>query len=98
MWQKALRIILLLVVLAPLVSFLSWYFTPKKYLTAAIIDKTVFNTDGQEHISFHWVLNHNRFMKSGSEAYEVERDYFGFSQKKIQHMLSKGSSVFLLKH
>ncbi len=94
MWQKALRIILLLVVLAPLVSFLSWYFTPKKYLTAAIIDKTVFNTDGQEHISFHWVLNHNRFMKSGSEAYEVERDYFGFFPKKDTAYAIKGIERF----
>ena len=82
MIKKTVRIVILVLVLTPLLSFLAWYFTPKKYLTAAIIDKTVMQADGQEHISFHWVLNHNRFLKNSTSGYKVDKDYFGFFPKE----------------
>lgn len=82
MLKKVIRIVVILLVLTPLLSFLAWYFTPKKYLTAAIIDKTVMKADGQEHISFHWVLNHNRYLKNSTSGYKVSTDYFGFFPKE----------------
>lgn len=78
MGRKIIYLIFLGVVLAPLISFATWYFWPKKQYTAAIIDKTVMSAEGQEHSSFHWVLNHNRFVKTGSIRYQIDRDYFGF--------------------
>ncbi len=44
-----------LILLAPLLMWLAWFFTQKKTLVVAIIDKRVLTTSGQEHgLSFFW--------------------------------------------
>lgn len=91
------RIILLLVlfiILFPLWMWLAWLFTPKKKLVVAIIDKTAMTKEGQEHVSFTWILNHNRFTKNKTKLYTAENDYFGFFPKENENFRIKGLERF----
>ncbi|WP_448636227.1 hypothetical protein [Pedobacter panaciterrae] len=63
----------------PLLMWLLWLCTPKTKMVAAIIDKTVLTTRGQEHISLTWILNHQKFTKTSTKSYQIAKDYFGFS-------------------
>ncbi|MES3017796.1 MAG: hypothetical protein V4721_08460 [Bacteroidota bacterium] len=83
-----------LILLAPLLMWLAWFFTPKKTLVVAIIDKTVLTTSGQEHISLNWVLNHERYTKTSSESYKIDRDYFGFFPLNNEQFKVKGLEQF----
>jgi hypothetical protein len=64
--------------LFPFWMLLAWFFTPKRPLLIAIIDKTVIEYPGQEHISLHWVLNQEKFSKNKTDLYNPDIDYFGF--------------------
>ncbi|MBK5271067.1 MAG: hypothetical protein JJE22_08640, partial [Bacteroidia bacterium] len=85
---------LIAILLLPLWMWLAWYFTPKKKMIAAIIDKTVMTQDGQEHVSFSWVLNHERFTKSKSNLYKTSTDYFGFFPLGGENFRLKGLERF----
>lgn len=80
--------------LLPLWMALAWYLTPKRKLEFAIIDKTVLTTNGQEHISFNWILRHQKFAKRNNELYETGKDYFGFFPKKYEKFQIKGLERF----
>jgi hypothetical protein len=69
---------LFLLFLLVLVSFLLWFFGPKKELNVFILDKTVPSKERKEHKSFHWVLNHNRYVKENQKRYRLKEDYYGF--------------------
>lgn len=94
MGRKLILGIVVLILLIPVISFLSWYFTPKKNFTVAIIDKTVMTSAGQEHISLHWVLNHSRFMKTNEAGYTTDTDYFGFFPREDTLYSIKGLERF----
>ena len=66
------------ILLIPLWMWLGWVFTPNTKLVAAIIDKTVLTPEGKQHISFNWILNHQRYTKTSKKAYENAHDYYGF--------------------
>lgn len=72
------RLLIALVVLLPLGMWLTWVLTPERKLVAAIVDKTVLDDHGQEHISLTWILNHQRFTKTAEKGYASDHDYFGF--------------------
>jgi len=76
--KKILLLFALAVLLLPLWMWLAWWLTPKRKLTVAIIDKTVLDRKGQEHISLDWVLNQQRFTKNRNALYVPDRDYYGF--------------------
>jgi len=59
-------------------SFLLWFFQPKKELDVFLLNKTVPTRERNEHKSFHWVLNQNRFVKPNGESYKLKEDYYGF--------------------
>ncbi|SDD96423.1 hypothetical protein [Niabella drilacis] len=80
--------------LIPLLMWLFWLLTPKKQLVVAIVDKTVLTTEGQEHISLTWILNHYRFTKDARHLYHVGSDYFGFFPKKNEQFRLKGLERF----
>lgn len=61
-----------------LVSFLLWFFKPKKTVEVFILDKTVPTKERNEHKSFYWVLNNNRYVKSNHDRYKLKEDYYGF--------------------
>lgn len=62
----------------PLWMWLAWLLWPKSKLVIAIVDKTVLNTEAQEHSSLNWVLRNNKYSKTSKDLYSMGRDYFGF--------------------
>lgn len=80
--------------LIPLLMWVLWLLTPKKRLVVAIVDKTALTTEGQEHISLTWILNHYRFTKNARQRYDVGRDYFGFFPKENEKFRLKGLERF----
>lgn len=59
-------------------SFLLWFFQPKKKLDVFLLNKTVPTRERNEHKSFHWVLNQKRFVKPNGESYKLKENYYGF--------------------
>ena len=94
--KKLIGLLVITVLLLPLWMWLAWCLTPKRRLTVAIIDKTVLNRQGQEHISLDWVLNQQRFTRTRSALYDPARDYFGFFPEKDDHFRIKGLERFSL--
>lgn len=80
--------------LLPFLMLLIWYLTPNRKLLIAIVDKTVIQYPGQEHISLHWVLNQEKFTKNKSEPYDPDLDYFGFFPMEKQKYKLKGLERF----
>ncbi len=86
---KYSRLILFFLLFLPIWMFIAWYLWPKTHLSIAIIDKTVLTSKGQEHASFNWVLNNNRYVKKNGNRYIVDKDYFGFFPKPEEKFLIK---------
>lgn len=76
--------------LFPFWMLLVWYFTPNRKLLIAIVDKTVIEHPGQEHLSLHWVLNQEKFTKNNKDRYDVNKDYFGFFPLEKEKYQIKG--------
>lgn len=70
--------ILTLLVLLPLIMFLAWLLMPETKLNVLILDKTVLTTKVQEHISFSWILSHEKYVHSDSGVYKPKKHYQGF--------------------
>ncbi|WP_150451959.1 hypothetical protein [Arenibacter lacus] len=94
MAKKIFGLILVCIIGIPLVMWMSWLFTPKKKLVIALVDKTVLTTEGQEHISLGWILNHNRYTKTSKDPYKISKDYFGFFPLKDDEFQLKGLERF----
>ena len=92
--KRIIGFVLLILLGLPLWMWLAWWLTPKRKLTVAIIDKTVSDPHGQEHISLDWVLNQQRFSKTTSALYDPAHDYFGFFPGKDDHFRVKGLERF----
>ncbi|MEJ5995371.1 hypothetical protein WG904_13170 [Pedobacter sp. Du54] len=71
-----------------------WLVSPHQKLVIAIIDKTVLDRKGQEHISLSWILNYNKYTKNNKESYQIARDYFGFFPKDDQKFRLRGLERF----
>jgi len=76
--------------LLPLWMLIIWYFTPNRKLLIAIVDKTVIEHPGQEHLSLHWILNQEKFTKNNKDRYNVDKDYFGFFPLENEKYQIKG--------
>ncbi|MGY5354120.1 hypothetical protein [Wenyingzhuangia sp. IMCC45467] len=94
MKNKKTYIIGATILLIPFWMWLFWFFTPKTLLLGSIIDKTVLTTDGQEHISLTWMLNHKKLTKTTHNLYDVKHDYFGFFPKEDEKFRTKGLERF----
>jgi hypothetical protein len=88
-----IKLVLLIIVGAPVWMWLAWCFTPKRKMVVATVDKTVLTPDGQEHISLIWMLKHKRFTKTSTKLYQIS-DYFGFFPKDDQKYQVKGLERF----
>ena len=95
MTKKQLIIaILIAVFLLPLWMWLAWLLTSKKKMVAVIVDKTVEMQKAEQHTSFTWVLNSQRFAKSKTSLYKSTSDYFGFFPLKDEKYRLKGLERF----
>lgn len=92
--KRVFLFLLLAFILLPLWMWMAWLFTPKKKIIAAIIDKTVMSISGQEHVSFTWILNHERFTKNKTSFYKTGNDYFGFFPLEKEKFRLKGLERF----
>ncbi len=63
-------------------------------MVVAIVDKTVMTSDGQEHISLTWILNHERLTKTSKKRYNISHDYFGFFPQDNEKFRLKGLERF----
>ncbi len=64
--------------LTPAWMRLAWEFTPRKVMNLMIVDKTVLNSSSVKHRSVNWILDHEKYIKSDSNYYEIDKDYYGF--------------------
>lgn len=71
-------IVALLIFTLPLNMWLQWHFSDQREMKIFILDKTVINQNVQEHVSFNWVLNYNRYVKENKAFYIPNEDYYGF--------------------
>jgi len=71
-------VLIALILLVLFGSWLMWFTKTEKPLHIYILDKTVPTMDRNEHKSFNWVLNHNRYVKPGGDLYDINQDYYGF--------------------
>ncbi len=69
---------ILLFLLTPAWMRLAWEFTPRKVINLMIVDKTVLNSSSAKHRSVNWILDHEKYIKSDSNFYEINKDYYGF--------------------
>lgn len=91
---KKFLYLIILICFAPFIMWLLWFLTPKKKLVAAIVDKTVLTQAGQEHSSLYWILNQERFSKTSTKSYSLDRDYFGFFPLDDEKYKIKGLERF----
>jgi hypothetical protein len=94
MKYKKLKIIAAAIIGLPILMLLCWWLTPRQKLVIAIVDKTVLDQNGQEHISLNWILNHYKYTKNNSEGYQIARDYYGFFPKDDEQFRIKGLERF----
>ena len=90
-WRGLLAIIIFLL---PFWMLVVWFFMPGRKLLIAIVDKTVVEYPGQEHISLHWILNQEKFLKNNTERYHPDKDYFGFFPLEDERYKLKGLERF----
>jgi len=85
--------VLVAIIFLPLWMWLGWLCTPKKKMVAVIVDKTAL-LNGEQHASFTWVLNNQRFTKTETALYKNDNDYFGFFPLKNEKFRLKGLERF----
>lgn len=90
-WRGLLAIAIFLL---PFWMLVVWFFLPGRKLLIAIVDKTVVEHPGQEHLSLHWVLNQEKFLKNNTDRYEPDKDYFGFFPLEDEKYKLKGLERF----
>lgn len=78
MKRKIIIWIIVIIFLLPLWMFLSWVFSSSRKLDVLILDKTSLSNNYDEHRSFNWILNNQKFTKRDGNLYEIGKDYFGF--------------------
>lgn len=90
---RFIQILLILLVVSPLLMLLWWFFTPKTHLALTVIDKTVLNTEYEEHASLFWWLRHEkRTHPHTNNIYQMGSDYYGFFPGKLKKYEIKGLS------
>ncbi|MFI2742452.1 hypothetical protein ACG2LH_06910 [Zhouia sp. PK063] len=75
--KKFIIIFIILILGIPGISYLLWRFQDPKQLAIVVFDKTVLNTQDQEHLSLFWLLNNQRYTKANGELYQHGKDYYG---------------------
>jgi hypothetical protein len=91
--KRTIIAVFIAVFLLPLWMWLAWLLTSKKKMVAVIVDKTEI-PNGEQHTSFTWVLNNQRFTKSKTHLYKNTNDYFGFFPLKNEKFRLKGLERF----
>jgi len=75
---KAVLIILLLFVIIPGFGYFLWVVQKETKIDLMIVNKTVEKLKQNEFKSLNWALNYCKIVKSSSNSYDYQRDYFGY--------------------
>jgi len=76
--QKAIILLLAIIVGIPFILWLSWLLTTPRPVSLFIMDKTSYTENKIKNRAINWVLKHYRFVKPNGRNYSPEMDYFGF--------------------
>jgi hypothetical protein len=91
--KRIITVVLVAVFTLPFWLWIAWLLTSKKQMVAVIVDKTEI-PNWEQHTSFTWVLNNQRFTKSKTHLYKNTDDYFGFFPLKNEKFRLKGLERF----
>jgi hypothetical protein len=75
---KVFLFILVVLLIFPAISLFRWTIEPKRPFQLMILNKTVPSLERHNHRSFHWVLNHEKYVKTNKKPYSYRNDYYGF--------------------
>lgn len=77
--MKRLYIIVLCLLILIILPVILWHLEPDKECSMAIIDKVVPDETYREHNGIVFLLNHLKYKNSSGAAFDLSKDYFGFS-------------------
>ena len=80
---KILFVLLAIIVLLPLFGYFLWVVQKSDKMDLMIVNKTVEKVSENEMRSLNWVLNYNKIVKSSSNSYNYEKDYFGYHPEPV---------------
>jgi hypothetical protein len=86
--------LMVLFFLLPLWMSIYWYLSPNRKLVVAIVDKSLFSEQGQQHVSLNWVLGQEKFSKTDKQQYQQTKDYYGFFASDKKKFVLKGLERF----
>ena len=89
--KKYFIIIILVVIFTfPIWMFVGWLIEGKKELKVIAVDKTSLSSEGIEHRSLFWVLDHEKYCKTNRSIYSISNDYYGFFPGQNYQYVIKG--------
>jgi len=80
---KPLLVLFALIILIPLFGYFLWVIQKSDTMDIMIVNKTVEKVSKNEMRSLNWVLNYNKIVKSSSNPYNYEKDYFGYHPEPV---------------
>lgn len=80
---KAILIILIIFVIIPGFGYFLWIVQKDTKIDLMIVNKTVERVTQNEFKSLNWALNYSKIVKSSSNTYDYQRDYFGYFPEPI---------------
>jgi hypothetical protein len=91
-------IIVVVIIALPVINLIRWTFQTKKPMNIILVDKTVPTLERENHKSFNWILNYERFVKKEKKtSYSYIKDYYGFIPKRPLRDKKWGTNDIRLK-
>jgi len=90
MKKYIITIALIILFTLPVWMWFAWLLEGKKELKVVIVDNTSITTEGNEHRSLNWILDHEKYSKADGSLYSIEEDYYGFFPKENKKFVTKG--------
>ncbi|PXY02971.1 hypothetical protein DF185_02425 [Marinifilum breve] len=93
MW-KLVRVLIFLILLIPVISWITWKVEKEIPINLLVIDKTTPEKNFSEHLSFFWLANQNKWVKPTGEEYDYAQDFLGFHPDKNGEYVIKDLKVY----
>ena len=76
--SRILIVVAVLLLLSPLIMHCIWLLKPSLPIDMLLIDKTVSDTEKNEHASFTWLINNLKVVRTSDRSLYSLEDYYGF--------------------
>jgi hypothetical protein len=93
MW-KLVRVFVVLILIIPVISWIVWKMEKDVPINLLVIDKTTPEKNFSEHLSFFWLANQNKWVKSTGEEYDFAEDFLGFHPDKDGEYVIKDLKIY----